>query len=190
MKHTLVLFVWILPFLLPSCGRGGFVEYLKRCNFLLLQGRYVADAAYFIGEDAPKMTGVTDLPVPEGYSFDYINADVLRHHARVQDGKLVLDDLGFRPDFTYSGEGRLLFIHRTLGSEGEIYFVSNQEDRPVQLHPSFRVNPALKAELWDPFTGQTWGWDGEVLSLDQQPSFRGGGCPAAFRPPGPRNPGM
>ena len=71
MKHTLVLFVWILPFLLPSCGMGGFVEYLKRCNFLLQQGRYVADAAYFIGEDAPKMTGVTDPPVPEGYSFDY-----------------------------------------------------------------------------------------------------------------------
>ncbi len=232
-------------------GMGAFVEYLKRCNFLLQQGRYVADVAYFIGEDVPKMTGVTDPPVPEGYSFDYINADVLRHRAHVEDGRLVLDsgmeyrvlvlprqetmrpelletiarfveeglcivgdaplrspsmqhgiftadekvkklaekiwngggkglvypagtpldrvldDLGFRPDFTYSGEGRLLFIHRTLGSEGEIYFVSNQEDRPVQLRPSFRVNPALKAEIWDPLTGQTWGWDGEVLSLDR-----------------------
>ena len=35
-----------------------FADYLKRCNFMLQQGRYVADVAYFIGEDVPKMTGV------------------------------------------------------------------------------------------------------------------------------------
>ncbi len=236
-------------------GMGSFVEYLKRCNLMLQQGRYVADIAYFIGEDAPKMTGVTDPPVPEGYSFDYINADVLRHHARVQDGKLVLDsgmqyrvlvlprqdamrpevletiagfveaglsivgdapvrspsmqhgiyeadervkklaekiwngegkglvypagssldrvldDVGSRPDFTYTGEGRLLFIHRTLGNVGDLYFLSNQEDRPVTVQPSFRVPSGLQAELWDPLTGEVTGWDGQTLSLDRLQSI-------------------
>ena len=68
-----------------------FTDYLKRCNFMLQQGRYVADVAYFIGEDAPKMTGVCDPPLPEGYSFDYINAEVLKDMSHVENGMLVLE---------------------------------------------------------------------------------------------------
>ena len=68
-----------------------FTSYLKRCNFMLQQGRYVADVAYFIGEDAPKMTGECNPPLPFGYSFDYINAEVLMKHSRVENGRLVLD---------------------------------------------------------------------------------------------------
>ena len=68
-----------------------FVAYLKRCNLMLQQGRYVADAAYFIGEDAPKMTGECTPALPKGHSFDYINADVLKNHSRVKNGLLVLD---------------------------------------------------------------------------------------------------
>lgn len=67
-----------------------FSEYLKRSNFMLQQGTYVADVAYYIGEDAPKMTGVCDPALPYGYSFDYINAEVLLERASVKDGKLVL----------------------------------------------------------------------------------------------------
>lgn len=66
-----------------------FSGYLKRCNYMLQQGRYVADVAYFIGEDAPKMTGICDPALPEGYSFDYVNAEVLMD-AYARDGKLVL----------------------------------------------------------------------------------------------------
>ena len=68
-----------------------FTDYLRRCNYVLQQGRYIADVAYFIGEDAPKMTGECNPPLPEGYSFDYINGDILRNHAHVHDGRLVLD---------------------------------------------------------------------------------------------------
>lgn len=69
-----------------------FVKYLKRTNFMLQQGKYVADAAYFIGEDAPKMTGVCDPALPKGYSFDYMNAEVIMTRMRVKDGKMVLPD--------------------------------------------------------------------------------------------------
>lgn len=58
---------------------------------MLQQGRYVADVAYFIGEDAPKMTGVCDPELPAGYSFDYINGEILSDHAKVVDGRLILD---------------------------------------------------------------------------------------------------
>jgi len=69
-----------------------FIQYLKRCNMMLQQGKYVADVAYFIGEDAPKMTGVRDPEIPSGYSYDYINAEVIESRVKVKDGKLVLPD--------------------------------------------------------------------------------------------------
>jgi hypothetical protein len=69
-----------------------FIDYLKRCNMLLQQGNYIADVAYFIGEDAPKMTGVRNPALPLGYSFDYINAEVIKTRLDVKDGKLFLPD--------------------------------------------------------------------------------------------------
>lgn len=67
-----------------------FVSYLKRTNYMLQQGLNIADVAYFIGEDAPKMTGITDPVLPKGYQFDYINAEVIEKYMTVKDGKLTL----------------------------------------------------------------------------------------------------
>ena len=68
------------------------IEYLRRCQHLLQQGRYVADVCYFIGEDAPMMTGARNPELPEGYSYDYINAEVILERLSVKDGKFVLPD--------------------------------------------------------------------------------------------------
>lgn len=54
-----------------------FTDYLKRTNFMLQQGTFVADIAYFIGEDCPVMCGPIDSTLPSGYQFDYINAEVI-----------------------------------------------------------------------------------------------------------------
>ncbi len=68
-----------------------FSGYLKRAGFLLQQGLNVADIAYFIGEDTPKMTGITEPGVPQGRQFDYINGEVLRETAGVDEkGRIVL----------------------------------------------------------------------------------------------------
>lgn len=67
-----------------------YVRYLKRTNFMLQQGLNVADAAYFIGEDAPKMTGITDPALPAGYQFDYMNAEVIEKYMTVKDGLISL----------------------------------------------------------------------------------------------------
>lgn len=66
------------------------IDYQRRCTVLLQQGLHVADVAYFIGEDAPKMTGLCDPPLPDGYDYDCINADVLLRDAKARDGMLVL----------------------------------------------------------------------------------------------------
>lgn len=219
-----------------------FTGYLKRCNFMLQRGDYVADVAYFIGEDAPKMTGICTPELPAGYSFDYINGEVLLQRASVEDGRIVLPSgmkyrllvlpqletmrpeilqkikellqagacvIGPAPKYSPSlsdypaadrkvqalaselwgdqtesvrtiGKGRLfmpatslqpvlealnvkpdmrvnsgtpvLFIHRAT-DEGDIYFISNQSETPVDINPSFRVDGKLP-ELWNPLTAE------------------------------------
>lgn len=67
-----------------------FTLYHKRCNFMLQQGVNVADVAYFIGEDVPKMTGIRQPELPKGYNYDYINAEVILRDLSVKNGRLVL----------------------------------------------------------------------------------------------------
>src|SRR5262249_23697020 len=57
--------------------------------FLLQRGRFVADAAYFCGENAPAEMRVGDPMLPPGYDFDSIGADTLKD-ATVSDHQLVL----------------------------------------------------------------------------------------------------
>ncbi len=68
------------------------VRYLQRCNYMLQQGHHVADVAYFIGEDAPKMSGIRQQILPAGYNYDYINADVVRDRMVIKDGRWTLPD--------------------------------------------------------------------------------------------------
>ncbi|MEJ7557442.1 MAG: glycosyl hydrolase [Pedobacter sp.] len=220
-----------------------FTVYLKRTNFMLQQGKYVADVAYFIGEDAPKMTGVIDPALPLGYAYDYINAEVINTRVKVVDGRLVLPDgmsykmlvlpklktirpellakiksliaqgavvmgpaperspslanfpeadnivkklvteiwgdvngtsvksrnlgkgrvmsgmdmqtafneLSIVPDFSSNTKDQILFIHRS-SAEGEIYFLSNQNEKEVSFNPEFRIQ-GMQPEIWDPVTG-------------------------------------
>ena len=66
------------------------IDYLRRCCWMLQQGTRVADVAYFIGEDAPKMTGIRRPELPAGHDFDYINAEVIEEKLTVEDGLLRL----------------------------------------------------------------------------------------------------
>ncbi|MFK0040624.1 glycosyl hydrolase [Paenarthrobacter sp. NPDC090517] len=61
------------------------LDYVGRCSYLLQQGTYAADVAYFYGEEAPltAVFGDTAPEVPEGYGFDFINLDGLLNHLSV-----------------------------------------------------------------------------------------------------------
>jgi hypothetical protein len=66
------------------------VSYLARSSYLLQQGRFAADIVYFYGEDS-NLTALflnKGPQIPEGYNFDYINADALVHVLKCENGEL------------------------------------------------------------------------------------------------------
>lgn len=71
------------------------IGYLTRNSYMLQQGLFVADVAYYYGEDGPVTTpGWKNFQpeAPEGYSFDWINSEVLLTRMTVKDGRLMLPD--------------------------------------------------------------------------------------------------
>ncbi len=69
---------------------GAWMTYLKRCDYLLQQGLYVADLLYFDGLDVPSR-----VPTPAlspGYDYDGCDENVILHRLSVQDGRLMLPD--------------------------------------------------------------------------------------------------
>src|SRR5512137_2154218 len=63
---------------------------LRRCSVMLQAGQPVADVAYFISEDTPKMTGLCSPKVPPGRDFDFINAEVIQNDLAVSNAMLTL----------------------------------------------------------------------------------------------------
>ena len=227
---------------------GPFFTYLSRSSYLLQQGRPSADILYFYGEGAPSgapyREGLSPI-VPEGYAFDYINADALLRLVSVDNGKIVLssgarysllilpptldrmtlplakkirelvaggaivigpkpqgspslssnnaevrdvvaqvwgqadgysitsntygkgkvywgaspaevlEHEGPAPDFTVQGAkvgSEVVFAHRHLDRDVDIYFVSNQTDKTLSIAATFRAAGRLP-ELWRADTG-------------------------------------
>lgn len=64
-------------------------RYLARCQFLLRQGRFVADIGYLEPEDSPQ--GFQDHP-RNGYGWDQVSPEVVLTRMSVRDGRLVLPD--------------------------------------------------------------------------------------------------
>ncbi len=70
-----------------------FFQYLARCQYLLQQGSFVADALYYYGEGVTKFVPSKQYlhpALPPGYNFDAINSDILLHRLSVRDGRMVL----------------------------------------------------------------------------------------------------
>ncbi len=67
--------------------RRPWVNYLARCSYLLQQGHFYADVAYFYGEEGP-LTAVfgwkAHRDAPDGYGFDFVNSDVILHQLQLQ----------------------------------------------------------------------------------------------------------
>ncbi len=68
----------------------GWTDYLRRCCYLLQQGNHVADIAYFFGEDTPRMNGLLEPALPDGYDYDFINREILLSSATCRDGRITL----------------------------------------------------------------------------------------------------
>ncbi len=67
------------------------VTYLARCSWMLQQGHFSADVAYFYGEEGPLTAVFGWKPIadaPDGYAFDFVNSDVVLHELSFKDGQL------------------------------------------------------------------------------------------------------
>jgi hypothetical protein len=114
-----------------------YTQYLKRTNFMLQQGLNIADAAYFIGEDAPKMTGVTDPALPVGYQFDYMNAEVIEKYMTVKDGLITLP---------HGTQYRILVLPKLETMRPEVLSKIKQlvSDGAIVLGPAPKRSPSLQ----------------------------------------------
>jgi len=173
-----------------DAGRA-WIDYLRRSHFLLQRGRHVADVAYFIGEDTPKMTGVCRPPLPAGYDFDYINAEVIEHRLRIKDGRFVLPDgkayrLLVLPDRDTMRPEVLRRIRNLVAAGGVIWGPPPRRSPSLQNYPACDLAvQKLASELWGAVNGQStgvarfgkgqvhWGSDlGTVLrALEVPPDF-------------------
>jgi hypothetical protein len=131
------------------------IDYQQRACWLLQQGWRVADVAYFIGEDAPKLTGMRNPPLPEGRDYDDINADVIMNHLTVKDGVLTLPhgttyQVLVLPDLK-TMRPELLRRIGELVSEG-----ANVVGRAPSRSPSMRGFPQCDEEVRK-LAGEIWG---------------------------------
>lgn len=73
---------------------GAVVDYIARCSWMLSRGRFVADAAVFVGEDTP-VFGTQKHEVEglgAGFDYDDCNAETILTRMSVKDGFITLPD--------------------------------------------------------------------------------------------------
>jgi hypothetical protein len=74
---------------------GPFLSYLNRCQFLLQQGLFVADACQYYGNGVPNFTQLkraNTAGVLPGFDYDVATEEVLLTRMAVRDGRIVLPD--------------------------------------------------------------------------------------------------
>jgi len=132
--------------------------YLARCSFMLQQGLFAGDLAYFYGEGAPATVPfwkpLTPAP-PQGYAYDWVNADVLVNRMSVQDGHLVLPSgMSYRalvlPDYVNQVTLPVLRKLRDLVSAGAILVA------PRPAHSPSLSDSANEAEFRS-IVNEVWG---------------------------------
>ncbi len=156
-----------------------YFDYLRRCQHLLQQGKYVADVCYFIGEDAPIMTGGRIPEIPKGYSYDYINAEVILNRLSVKDGRFVLPDgmyykVMVLPPFKTMRPELLTKLEQLVAQGGTILGPKPEKSPSLTNYPaSDNIVKDLANKMWnvnyvDGKMKTTYGkgkiWDGYELS--------------------------
>ncbi len=72
------------------------IDYLSRCQYMLQQGRFVADVCYWFGEGAPLSVNDMTLDIPKGYNFDFCPSKLVLQ-MKVSNGQIVLPSgMGYR----------------------------------------------------------------------------------------------
>ena len=143
---------------------GPWITYIARNAFMLQQGKFCGDVAYFYGEEAP-LAGLYGedraLPkdIPIGYGFDFVNSDVLLHKLTAAHGGLETPSgMHYRVLYLGGSSGRMtlpvLRRIRELVNAGAVV----AGERPTGS-PSLADNASEVAAIIE----ELWGSGGKVL---------------------------
>jgi hypothetical protein len=120
---------------------GPLIEYMARCDYLLQQGLFAADVAFYYGDQAPNLVPsrridpdiepiypdtdclhcgkprpIQTASLDRGYDYDYVNSEVILDRMRVSGGRIVLPDgLSYALLVLPDRDDMLLAVLRKLG---------------------------------------------------------------------------
>jgi hypothetical protein len=138
---------------------GPWMDYIARCSYMLQQGHFGADLVYFYGEDSnlTAIFGDKSPEVPDGFGFDYINADAVINALSVADGRIRTPGgmsyrvLGLDPYSQHMSLPVLRAIHK-LVVEGAVVAGPKPLDDPSLADDQAEFNK-LNGELFGDGTG-------------------------------------
>ena len=140
----------------------GFFQYIGRCSYLLQAGNFDADALYFYGEGVTKFLPSREYlhpALPQGYNFDAINADILLHGLKVDQGKWTLPSgLSYRvlvlPEDGVMSPAVLSRIRELVAEGGVVLGPKPQRPPGLQGYPSADSDlKKLADEMWGDVDG-------------------------------------
>ena len=133
-----------------------FNTYLARCCYLLQQGKFVADAIFYAGDnlgDGDPMQ-VIHPTLGEGYDYDCSNTDVLLNRMTVKDDRIVLPDgMSYRvlvlPDSQPMALNALLKVADLIKAGATVVGPQPTGLAGLPIHPDEEKRfDALVAQLW------------------------------------------
>ncbi|WP_203257182.1 glycosyl hydrolase [Hyunsoonleella ulvae] len=129
------------------------IDYLSRNQYVLQQGEYVADVLWYYGDHYERPPFDLD-DFPEGYRFDYLNAEILQEKLSVSDNKIHVEDAGdYRIIMLRDSEEMLLSTIKKLGElvEGGAVILGNKPvDSPSLMddEDDLKELKSISDKLW------------------------------------------
>ncbi|MCP5517169.1 MAG: discoidin domain-containing protein [Verrucomicrobiales bacterium] len=146
-----------------------FFDYVNRCQWMLQQGRFVADVAYYYGNHVPNFSQLKrsdPAGILPGYDYDVVTAGVICDRMTVVDGRLTLPDgMAYRalvlPDQKAISRPVLRKLQTLVADGATVIGPRPERAASLQDHPARDAEVRrLADELWaaaSPETGPTAG---------------------------------
>ncbi len=165
---------------------GPFINYINRCQFMLQQGRFVADACYYYGDHVPNFAQLKSSDparISPGYDYDVITEEALLTRAAVRDGRIVLPDgMSYRvlvlPDRTMISQPVLVKLSELVKAGATVAGPKPRLSSTLKNYPKSDAAVAKLGErMWGDCDGTSvkehafgrgrvvWGWTTRELLL-------------------------
>ena len=149
---------------------GPWMDYLARSCYMLQQGRFVADVVYFYGEDnnITALFGEKLPDIPEGFNYDFVNADALVNVLSVNNGLITTPSgMGYKVLAldANSSQMTLPVLHkiRDMVKAGAIV-VGNKPDQTPSLSDDQNEFNTIVNELWPNENGENSIGEGKIYA--------------------------